>query len=326
MKKIGICTLYEACNIGAILQAFTLQEILKNMGYMPEFIKLKEPVIHNKRSRTQEFIDMRKCLNISEKYYDSNEDKYDVIILGSDEIWNLNNPTFEHIDEFFGYNLNASKIIAYAPGANTTDGKVFKEYYKENRDLSNFSSLSARDTNALDIINKIAKVDAPLVLDPTLIIDSYDKYIKESEEKDYILIYGWGFKEEEKEQIIKFAQKKKLPLYSIGYELDWCEKFLGFEPFSFLGHIKNAKYVISSETFHGTIYSIIFNKQFVTMPHTSFKTRELIERIGLKERECKTAEEISKKLEQKIDYEKVNEWIKEEKKKSIEYLKNAIEN
>ena len=42
MKKIGICTLHDANpNFGATLQAFALQEVLKKMGYEPEFIRFK---------------------------------------------------------------------------------------------------------------------------------------------------------------------------------------------------------------------------------------------------------------------------------------------
>lgn len=326
LKKIGICTLNEACNMGAILQAFALQETLKNLGYNPEFIKLENCVIHDEGRITQEFINMRKHLNISNKNYNPKEDKYDAIIVGSDEVWNIQEPSFEHIDEFLGYNLNAEKVIAYAPGANKTNAKIFKEYYRDKRDLSNFTSLSARDTNALDIIQEVAKVDAPIVVDPTVLIDSYEPYMEQCQENDYILVYGWSFKEEEKDAIVEFAKKKKLPLYSVGYQLEWCDKFIGSNVFKFLGYMKNAKYVVTSETFHGTIFSIIFNKQFVTMTHGRFKSRELVERVGIEDRDCQNASEILDKLEEKIDYKKINDWIKEEKEKSIKYLLNAIEN
>lgn len=325
MKKIGICTLNEACNMGAILQAFTLQETLKRMGYNPEFLKIKNNTINDEGRITQEFLDMRKHLNTSNKYYEPEKDKYDAIIVGSDEVWNVKEKTFEHIDEFLGYNLNAPKVIAYAPGANLTNGEVFKEYYQDSRDLSNFTHLSARDTNGLDIIKKIANIDAPIVLDPTLLIESYEPYIKKTEETDFILVYGWLFRDEEKEAIVEFSRKKKLPLYSVGYELEWCDKFIGSNVFEFLGYLKNASYVITSETFHGTIFSISFNKQFVTMTHGRFKTREIVERIGVQERDCQSAKEISEKIEEKIDYEKVNKWLKEEREKSLQYLKNAIE-
>jgi len=48
LKKIGICTLNEACNMGAILQAFCMQETLKKMGYEPEFLKLNNIVKYSK--------------------------------------------------------------------------------------------------------------------------------------------------------------------------------------------------------------------------------------------------------------------------------------
>lgn len=325
MKKIGICTLNEACNMGAILQAFAMQETLKNMGYEPEFLKLKNCVIHDEERVTQEFIEMRKHLNVSPKYYDPKEDKYDAIIVGSDEIWNVKESSFENIDEFWGYNLNAPKIIAYAPGGHKTNAEVFEDHYHGTRNLDNFTSLSARDTNALDIIKKIAKKDAPLVLDPTFLLDSYEPYMPKCEEKDFILVYGWCFKEDEKNAIIKFAKSKNLPLYSVGYELDWCDKFIGSDIFKFVSYMKNAKYSITAETFHGTIFSVIFNKQFITMTHGRFKSKELVERLRIQDRDC-APDEIEKKLNEKLDYTQINNWIKDEKEKSLNYLKNAIEN
>ncbi len=326
MKKIGICTLNEACNMGAILQAFAMQETLKNMGYDPEFLNLENSQIHDEGRITDEFLEMRKYLNMNEKYYNPKEDKYDAIIVGSDEIWNLLEPSFEHIDEFLGYNLNSPKVIAYAPGANKTNGQIFNNHYKGTRDLSNFTSLSARDTHALDIIKTVAKIDAPILLDPTFLIDSYEKYMPICNEKDFILIYGWSFKDEERDAIIEFAKSKKLSLYSVGYELDWCDKFIGSDIFRFLSYMKNAKYSITSETFHGTIFSIIFNKQFVTMTHGRFKSRELIERVGLQNRDCMSYKEIGEKLNEKIDYNIINDWLRKEKEKSIDYLRNAIDN
>ena len=311
--------------MGAILQAFAMQETLKNMGYEPEFLKLKNCIIHDEGRITAEFLEMRKHLNISTKYYNSNEDKYDAIIVGSDEIWNVQEPSFEHIDEFLGYNLNAPKVIAYAPGANKTNGKIFEEYYKGQRDLSSFTSLSARDTNALNIIHTVAKKDAPLLVDPTVLLDSYEEYMEKCDEKAFILVYGWSFSEEEKQAIIEFSKKKNLPLYSVGYELEWCNKFIGSNVFRFLGYLKNATYAVTSETFHGTIFSIIFNKQFVAMSHGRFKTNELLERTNMKYRDCMSADEIIKKLEEPIDYAEVNKWIEAEKNKAKEYLKNAIE-
>ena len=325
MKKIGICTLNEACNIGANLQAFCMQETLKNMGYKPEFLRIKKCVVHDEAARSKEFTENIQKLNISKNYYNPDIDQYDAIIVGSDEIWNVLEQSFEHIDEFLGYNLNAPKIIAYAPGANKTNGKVFEEYYKGTRDLNNFTSLSARDTNALDIIRTIAKNDAPIVLDPTFLIDSYEPYTTKCKDKDFILVYGWDFKENEKKVIIDFAKSNNLKLYSIGYELDWCEKFIGSNIFNFMSYMKEATYSITSETFHGIIFSIIFNKQFVTLTHGRFKSRELLERIGLEDRDCMTASEILEKINKKINYNNVNKWLKEEKQKSINYLKQAIE-
>ena len=326
-KKIGICTLHEACNIGALLQSFALQETLKSMGYEPEFLRLENCIFNNKDEVTQEFIDMRKHLNSSDHYYNPQKDVYDAIIIGSDEVWNLESNSYSHIDEFFGYNLVAPKIIAYAPGANTTNGEAFKKYYNGRIDLSKFTHLSARDTNALDIIHTIAHTEAPLVLDPTFLLSSYEPYIKNCPENDFMLIYGWCFKEEEKTAIINFAKERNLKLCFAGFEAqgEWCDEFIGADIFKFVSYVKNAKYVIASNSFHGILFSLIFNKQFVAMTHGNFKSQEILKRAGLSNRDCIDANEILVKMNQKIDYTNTNKWIQQEKEKSINYLKNSIE-
>ena len=325
MKKIGICTLSEACNMGALLQAFAMQETLKKMGYESEFLRFEHCIIDEEDRCTPEFIEMRKHLNFSDHYYNPNEDKYDAIIVGSDEIWNVLNVGYTHIDEFIGYNLNAPKIIAYAPGANQTNGETFIKYYSGNRDLSHFTSLSGRDNNAIDIIKKVANVDAPLLLDPTLLIDSYDPYIEKCNEKNFILVYGWFFNDEDKIAIKNFAKDNNLKLISVGFKLGWCDEFIGSDIFRFLSYMKDATYVITSETFHGNIFSIYFNKQFVTTTHGRIKTREIIERAGLEDRDCDSSKEIALKLNKTIDYTNINKWMENERNKSINYLKNAIE-
>ena len=61
------------------------------------------------------------------------------------------------------------------------------------------------------------------------------------------------------------------------------------------------------------------------MTHGNFKSKEMITRAGLSDRDCNSVDEILEKLEQKIDYTNVNKWIQSERQKSIDYLKNSIE-
>lgn len=323
MKKVGICTLCNANNFGAILQAFSLQETVKEMGHEVEFIKLKSEHFVSSNKNKEGFDRSRKFLNMSEKEYDKENDNYDTIIVGSDEVWNLNNNTFEHLDEYFGYNLNSKKIISYAPSANGTNKEDFEKYYGNKIDFSKFDFLSARDKGTKKLIKDVSNREASLVVDPTLLVESFDKYIKYNDElKDYIILYGYYFSEEEKQKIQKFAKEQNKKIYSLAYKLDWCD-VLEADIFEFLGYIKNADYVVTN-TFHGLVFSFILEKEFCVFSNKNDKVIDFMNNFSLAERDAVNVENLNKIFEKEVNYEISNKIKVEKRKESLEYLKNSI--
>lgn len=324
IKKIGICTLHFGNNFGAVLQAFSLQEVLKSMGHEVEFIKLKDFKPTKQAKNVELFNKSRESLNISEKMYEKDLDKYDAIIIGSDELWNLKNGSFEHLEEYFGYNLNADKIASYAPSANGVTAQELIEYYDGKVDFSKFNKLSARDKVTQKLIKDVSGIDAPLVLDPTLLIDSFEKYTKypENDEKDYIVIYGYEFSDEEISKIMEFAKSKNKKVYSLGFEKDWCDA-LKIDIFEFLGYMKNADYCITN-TFHGLLFAMILEKEFVVFPNTNAKVHDIIDRFGITERNGMYVEDLNEIFDNKVDYERINKFKLEKREESLEYLRNFI--
>ena len=103
----------------------------------------------------------------------------------------------------------------------------------------------------------------------------------------------------------------------------WCDKQIMATPFEFLSFIKNAEMIVT-ETFHGTIFSILYNKNFVSFANNKSKLCDLLERFNLESRDASKKNLISI-LKEKIDYAKVNKILEKERKKSIDWLINAIE-
>lgn len=320
--KIGICTLHFANNFGAILQTFALQETLKNMGHEVEILRVKNHRKPISKCNSEGFENSQKYLNISDEIYNNEKHEFDAIIVGSDELWNLNNPSFEHLDEYFGENFSCEKIIAYAPSSNGTNAETVKKAYGIRADFSKFTALSARDAETQKLIKELSGIDATQVLDPTLLLESYDKYIKykEPDKKDYILLYGYKFNDEERKQIQEFAKQNNKTVYSVGLHSDWCET-LEADIFEFLGYIKNADYVISN-SFHGLLFSIILEKNFGTFA-ISTKIRDVLEKFELEDRNL-CEDTIQNVFEKPIDYEKINKIKLEKRAESLEYLKNAL--
>lgn len=324
MKKIGICTLYFANNFGAILQAFALQETLIKLGHEVEFIRIKDVVQDSNESNFNEYERSKQALNLAKELYNKEKDNYDTIIIGSDELWNLKNPSFEHLDEYFGCNFNCSNIITYAPSANGTTPEMFKNLKGDRIDFSKLNSISARDLHTQSFVKELSGRDATLVLDPTLLVENFNQYAKYSQEnlKDYIVIYGYNFSDSEIKKITDFANANNKKIYSLGFAKDWCET-LNADIFEFLGYMKKADYVITN-TFHGTLFSIILEKEFAVFTNHSSKLEDVLTKFDLSSRDAMDEDSLDKILSVKVNYDRVNELKSKHREKSLEYLKNNI--
>ena len=325
MKKIGICTLCFANNFGAILQAFALQETLLNLGYDVEFLRLEEKTSISNESNAEEYRNSKKHLKIAEKLYDKTKDSYDAIIIGSDEVWNLKNNGFAHLDEYFGHNLNCNNIFTYAPSSNGTTKEMFNKFYNDNPiSFDNLKNISVRDKHTQTLVKELSGRDAELVLDPTLLIENFEKYAKypENDLKDYIAIYGYNFSDEEMNKITNFAKKHNKKIYSLGFEKDWCDT-LNADIFEFLGYIKKADYVVTN-TFHGTLFSIILEKNFAVFTNNSSKLNDVLNKFNLTNRDCMNKDCLNEILSNNINYNDVNQIKKQLREASLTYLKNSL--
>lgn len=324
MKKIGICTLHFANNFGAILQAFALQEALKNLGYEVEFLKLLDLEKEIELENIEDYERSKEHLNVNSEIFDKLTHDYDAIVIGSDEVWNVNNKSFEHLEEYLGYNLGDGKIITYAPSANGATIERFREVYGEGNKFEKIHTLSARDEKTKELAESISGKEVTLVIDPTLLIDfePYLKY-KDPELKDYIAIYGYEFTDEEKERILTFAKAKNKKVYSLGFKMDWCD-FLNADVFEFMGYFKNADYVITN-TFHGSLFAMILQTEFAIFSKTSTKIKDLIKRFQMDDRDATNVEDLSTVFDEKVDYETINRVKLQEREESLNYLKRALD-
>lgn len=367
MKKIGIITFHRAVNYGAVLQAFATQEFLKANGFNAEIIDYRDKILENpykflklprggiktkikkilndiiyfKKNRTkgknfQKFIESN--LNLSKMYANITElkedyPKYDIYITGSDQVWNTN--IVGNLSDAYTLNFgnNDIKRISYAAsiGLSQIDNK-YENDYKEK--LKRIDSLSVREENAKLILDKLLnREDIQVVLDPTLLLDrkfwinKLDKFDKENEK--YIFVYAVADNDEYR-KIANYLSKET------GLKIIHFEKRNNFEnilknastegPFEFLNYIKNAEYVVTN-SFHATVFSIIFNKKFFCVPYktTSSRITNLLEKLGINDRIVYTLEEFkNKKYDEEIDYNMVNIKLEQEKEKSINWFNNAI--
>lgn len=337
--NIAIVTIYKAYNYGSFLQAFAMQETLKKMGHKVEVLNcskkkakdiLKDGYIgktpfrtYKKTKRTLIFSKDWKKLNIRKNKLQN----YDVVIVGSDELWNIKN-SFEHWKEYFGENLNCKKIIAYAPSIGYCPVEDFVSYEKAKEKIPTFYKIFARDENTKKACETIIGREIEQVCDPTILcLDEWDKYanVKRSIKEKYMVYYSYGHTEITKQYILRFAAENNLELIAVGLEHDWCDKNLLVEPLKFLEVLKNAEYVVTS-TFHGSVFSTILKKRIAVRTSVP-KVYDYINKINFNDKlfsDESSYEDFVNILKGEFDYESVRNIQKNWREESLSKLDKVL--
>jgi polysaccharide pyruvyl transferase WcaK-like protein len=283
-ETVGILTFFDGINHGAFLQCYALYKTINNYKNKDVFIISYKNPIHwakeykiflwtkNPRiliNNIKKIIKFKKEQKLFQKTkFTFSKDKipyFDTIIVGSDIVWNYENPLFGCDLVYFGKDLKFNRLISYAPsfGAINKENKAPVDIIER---IKNFNSISVRDENSRDIL-KMNSIDCSLVLDPTFLYSFEDEAVTPKTKDPYILIYAYTIDEDLKKNIIDYAISNGLKIIAIGYDQSWTDvNIISVSPFEWVGFFKKAKYVVTS-TFHGTIFSLKFKKKFIIIPN-----------------------------------------------------------
>lgn len=345
MNKVGIITVQNSMNYGAYLQAYALSSYCKQMGkksvyfiktnarhpYIDTLKQIIKAILKGKPQKIKYYLILlkkyRKAWKVFKVIPKEIIDTGDLCITGSDEIWNIARKDFLNFPIFFGEGLNTKQIIAYAPSCNITSLETFKENPNVIESLKKYEKIAVRDYHTQEVISNVLNKNVEIVLDPTLIVDKEKYWELEQKYKinhKYILIYGDDlFTEEQKEEIKRTAKNKNLKLISAGLYIDWCDENIPASPMEFLGLIHSAEYVITT-TFHGSVFSCIYEKQFVVYPGKKQKVLDFLKAWELEKRNINNRKNLLQVIEEPIDYVKFGSNINEIRKKSRNYLNDSI--
>lgn len=329
-EKISILTLWDSPNYGAFLQAYSLKTQCEKLGYETSFLTLtkekRTPInfVSKSLKKTMYLINLSKAFKKDRKLFSFSDNKKekDIVIIGSDEVWNTNNNSFIHFNQYLGRNLNAKNIISYAPSCNGVKPNDFLKVY-ENEDFSMVNHISVRDNSTKELVLQLSGKEPTIVIDPTLMLGEFDSIIKEPKYENYILVYGYSFLEKEINEIKEFAKQNKMKLISVGPHLKWTDIKIPASPSEFLGFVKNANYIFTS-TFHGTIFSILYKKKFATYARQNCKVREILELFKLEDRNISIVNNLNEVVKKSIDYDLVEEILKKRRYESLSFLKTAL--
>lgn len=360
--KIKTITCHDVYNSGASLQAYALMKYLEEKGneveiidYKPDYLSnhyklgvvanpkyernlilkiayltLKFPgrvlALKNKK-KYDEF--RSNYLKITKRRYVSNDElknnppQADVFICGSDQIWNSKfkngkDPAF-YLDFVPKGKIKASYAASFA-----TDSidKELKEITKDR--ISKLDYVGVREISALDILDSLDIKNGVQVLDPVFLLDKFkwEKLTYEiNNNEKYIFVYDFDGNELIREIAEKIAKNKKLKIYTV-FKSNYSDKVIKrMGPIDFISYIKNAEFVISN-SFHGTAFSIIFEKQFAVVNRKeaiNTRMRDLLSILKIENRLISENYNFNNLIND-VDYKEVNKYLRERLEVSKTYL------
>lgn len=367
MIKVGILSMQRIANYGSFLQAYGLKHIIEELGCNVQFVdyhpgetlipadggtglkrkisKLTESLKYSAPLMEKiKFIKYK--MNYAKRYYPylgipsemNFSPELDLLIIGSDEVFNCvqNNANVGFSPELFGQNNHARRVITYAASFGNTTSEKLKKYQvadKVSKWIGEIDAVSVRDENSLNTVKVLTTEEPQHHLDPVLAYNFMGKCGEIPETvpySRYMILYGYSgrFTKKECKVIRAYAKEKGLKIFCIGGVQDACDKFIDCNPFEVIAYFKNADCVVT-DTFHGTIMSIISHRQFVSVVRksgygNSEKITDLLSRLNLKHRIIDDLNQLSVMMKERINYPAIDGIIAEERVRTYHYLKEQI--
>ena len=365
--KIRIVSFQNAHNFGAVCQAYGLQQTLYELGYKdvlfinynPQYLKdrydtrnlyhldiknvslkhkITRPIkwlgfaisnyLRNMRFRNSIHRLIRQTPNELSNSQACAQYNCDVLICGSDQIWNTSlTHCFDPV--FFG-NIpweEKPRLVSYAP---STELFVIKENDKhELRNLlDSFDSISVREITIRDYLAKVTNKSISVCVDPTILCSSnaYNKIAsKRLVKRPYICVYAYFPDETIIQQLIKsIPQYEKYEVHYLLFTAQGWDVLTKSNYHSaisiedFLSYFKYADYVVTN-SFHGLAFSLLFERNFNVAKYEgkSGRAQSLLNQINMLDR---FVEDPLNTHWDAINYNDINSRMQLLRKSSIEYL------
>jgi len=344
--KIGILTFHLGPNHGGYLQAYCLYEYIRSMGHDVEIINYKNAHHHDRETfrpwiyrrpfklyhawvKERVFQKAYQELPLSEFTTDVNEvnwERYDAVVIGSDVVWDFSENRLGSDRVYFGDfgREYAGKRIAYAPSSGTTPYDTDIPDWVASG-LTTMDGISARDDNTAQMVQRAIGKSPQLVVDPTWLDMAYQEDRGPKERN--LVIYAFEVTEQEKLAIIAYARKYHLKIVALGYYLSWADRNdMKLGPLEWPKLMQRAAVVIAG-TFHGTLYAIKTQSQFVTLPNERIKYRvkKPLEAAGIESRVLMDPNCLGSLLETQIDYAEVMARLQPYVDSSRDYLHTHLD-
>lgn len=259
---------------------------------------------------------------------------YDIVIVGSDQVWRPRY-TKDITKYFLDFADNHIKKIAYAASFGTDEN----EYSTKERKtcgslLKRFNAISVREASAISLMHEKLRwdVDATQVIDPTMLLkaEDYQSLIGKVENNHQIFVYILD-DSPQKQSLVKIAERHLgINSFTITPEgMNNASTYIMPPVETWLKALLEASFIIT-DSFHGCVFSIIFNKPFYVYGNRSrgkSRFESLLNTFHLQARyidENTSLDTLS--FNDDIDWCAVNDILTEKRQTSKQFLLNALEN
>lgn len=350
--RIGIITQKLENNFGGILQNYALQTVLKRMGHTPITIDLRQgdslmwDIMSYIKNLVQYYVHHQtikpkfaRCITHRSKYTEGFIKKYisttvrfqkltlvvpiiyrmKCIVTGSDQVWR---PKYNIIKyTFLAFTGNNVKKIAYAASFGVDKWEYLETQTKQCcKWIKSFNGVSTREASGVKLCEEYLNVKAEHVLDPTMLLSASDymelcQFIPKRK-TPFLFAYILDITEEKKNVVERIAKDKNLDVIMVS-----AENNISSSIEEWLSYFRDADYVVT-DSFHGSVFSIIFRKEFNTIINTTRGGDRFTSLFSLFSIENRIITE--KKVHATINWEVVNSCLEEMRKFSISFIESSL--
>lgn len=351
--KCAIITMTNS-NVGNRLQNYATQEVLKKHGLEPITIR-NITMLDKKKSvanyairmmasliRRKDFVDTKNKENCFLRFnknihfsklmfnwwFHGWADNFDYYFVGSDQVWNPDYRLTEYDLCMFG---NGRKVsFAASLGVDKLEPQATE---KVKYALTSFDAISVREDKGKEILSGLTDKRIDVICDPTMLL-TQDEWLAVERKPDqldnekYILLYFLGEIDEQLNiKINDFADSNKFVIYSL---LDKKNPMYETGPSEFIYLIRHSEMIIT-DSFHASVFSIIFNKPFMVVERVDDKMQRmgsrldtLLRKFNLENRKYSLGEDIASyfKIE---NIRMINSILESERSHAMRFLQNAIQ-
>jgi hypothetical protein len=321
--KVGIFTLPFHSNYGGILQAWALQETLRRLGHEPIFLRqpgfqapwLLQPFAIMRRTmlriqgrsvpllarihdaRLEQRIASFPLLHLSQSPVLPDAERRErfvremgirAVIAGSDQIWRPQHTSAAYFLDFLD-NMPDVRRIAYAVsfGTDTVDfGRNLTNYSAL---AKRFNAISVREDGAIPVVERLFGISPNQTLDPTMLVPTSEyRRIAVKTNEDRIAAYFLSGAIAHAPLLEQLQNRLRTPIAVLPTAADCIDQLLPAPMPSveeWLGTMIQVQSLVT-DSFHGTVFAILFGKSFVSFDNGSGagRIRSLLSLFNLNER------------------------------------------